>query len=81
MFVLGKVFLYLDNRSRMMSSGVLLLLTLTTFLLANYPLKQWWRVSLLDLLPDSKIPEGVFEIDDMELAAAANVIKEEEGGS
>jgi hypothetical protein len=40
-FVLGKVFIYLDNRSRMMSSGVLL---------------------LLDFLPDSKIPEGVFEI-------------------
>ena len=31
-FVPGKVFLNLDNRSRMMSSGVLLLLTLTTFL-------------------------------------------------
>ena len=31
-FVLGKVFLNLDNRSRMVSSGVLLLLTLTTFL-------------------------------------------------
>ena len=31
-------------------------------ILANYPLKQWWRVSLFDFLPDSKIPEGVFEI-------------------
>ena len=31
-------------------------------ILANYPLKQWWRVSLMNFLPDSKIPEGVFEI-------------------
>jgi hypothetical protein len=31
-------------------------------ILANYPLKQWWRVSLMNFLPDSKIPDGVFEI-------------------
>ena len=29
---------------------------------ANYPLKQWWRASFMNFLPDSKIPEGVFEI-------------------
>ena len=47
----------------MMSSGVLLLLlTLFDNILASYPLKQCWRVSLLDFLQDSLIPEGVFEI-------------------
>ena len=31
-------------------------------ILANYPLKQWWRVSLMQFLPLSKIPDGVIEI-------------------
>ena len=31
-------------------------------ILANYPLKQWWRVSLMQDLPASKVPDGVFEI-------------------
>ena len=32
-------------------------------IIANYPLKQWWRGCLMQyLLPASKIPAGVFEI-------------------
>jgi hypothetical protein len=43
-------------------------------IVANYPLKQWWRVFLMQYLPASKIPVGVFEIAN-EFRETANISK------
>ena len=43
-------------------------------ILANYPLKQWWRVCLMQHLPGGKLPVGVFEIAN-EFRGTANISK------
>jgi len=43
-------------------------------ILANYPLKAWWRLCLMKYLPGSKIPDGVFEIAN-EFRGTGNISK------
>ena len=57
-YVLGKVFQSLDNIFRMMHVKWGALVIHFDNIIANYPLKQSWQISLMQYLPASKLPDG-----------------------